>query len=506
RTSLSAKLLRQPNQMDSNISLLDDGLYDLRNERVTINIGGFRHNTFLSTLKAIPDTRLSWMAENHPNCSEYDQVLGEYFFDRHPRIFSEVLNYYRTGKLHCPVDICSTLFQEELSYWGISDRDMEPCCWVHYKRQITTEETLKSFHLENARKLDSREKRPGNTLASLFGTDTHWRQRWHRLRPKVWSFLDDPHTSKASWVFILMCCLFILVSVTQFCLATVPSIRQDQSAMKILRLMDTITSIWFTIEFVLRLAFCPKFTSFIKNPMNWVDFMAIVPFYFRMVNLEDKISWLILMRTLRIFKVFSLSFSFQILFRSLISSKNELFLVFISLLVPIILFSSMIYFAEKDDNHKHFQSIPESFWWAIITITTVGYGDVYPITKLGKVIGALCAICGVVIVALPVSVIGSNFSYYYIQARTRVQQPKRTNSEAPVSRVPANIMHRHFTSRRSTSLSVNGSIHGRTSVGRARKGNGVPPLRKRQRRRPIYRENSSNSIDMTETLEQESEI
>lgn len=297
-----------------------------------------------------------------------------------------------------------------------------------------------------------------------------------------------------------------MVSVTQFCLGTVASIREDESIVKILGLLDTITSIWFTIEFVLRLAFCPKISFFIKNPMNWIDFMAILPFYFRMVHLEGKISWLILMRTLRIFKVFSLSFSFQILFRSLISSKNELFLVFISLLVPIILFSSMIYFAEKDENTRHFQSIPDSFWWAIITVTTVGYGDVCPVTKLGKVIGALCAICGVVIVALPVSVIGSNFSYYYIQARTRVQQPRRAKTQTAVSRVPANVMHRHFPSRRSMSYSVNGSIYGRSSVGRNRKINGAANIRKRQRRKATCSENSNNSLELTEMIEQESEI
>jgi hypothetical protein len=166
----------------------------------------------------------------------------------------------------------------------------------------------------------------------------------------------------------------------------------------------------------------------------------------------------------------------------------------------------MIYFAEKDDNTTNFQSIPESFWWAIITVTTVGYGDVCPVTKLGKVVGALCAICGVVIVALPVSVIGSNFSYYYIQARTRVQQPRRAKTQSAVSRVPVNVMHRHFPSRRSTSYSVNGSVHGRTSVGRSRKLNGTPNVRKRQRRKATYSENSANSLEMTEMNEQESEI
>jgi len=199
--------------MDSSkISLLEDDLFELTNERLTINVGGFRHNTFLATLKAIPDTRLSWIAENHPNCPEYDQVLGEYFFDRHPRIFSEVLNYYRTGKLHCPVDVCSKSFQDELAYWGISDRDLEPCCWVHYKRQLSTEETLKSFHIENARKTDAREKCYGRGKLNLFGSDVQLsqglRQRWNQWQPKIWSFLDDPHSSKAYWVSEFFCGVF----------------------------------------------------------------------------------------------------------------------------------------------------------------------------------------------------------------------------------------------------------------------------------------------------------
>ncbi|KXJ18953.1 hypothetical protein AC249_AIPGENE19901 [Exaiptasia diaphana] len=95
-------------------------------------------------------------------------------------------------------------------------------------------------------------------------------------------------------------------------------------------------------------------------------------------------------------------------------------------------------------------------------------------------------------------VVGRSIHY---DARTRVQQPKRSNNDTGITRVPAHIMHRHFMSRRSTSLSVNGSIHGRTSVGRNRKFNSAQPVRKRARRRPHIPENS-----VIETLEQESEI
>ena len=182
-------------------------------DRITLNISGFRYTTYLTTLKNVPDTRLSWLAENHPKYPEFDHELEEYFFDRHPRIFAEVLSYYRTGKLHCPVDICSALFQEELSYWGISDKDIEPCCWVHYKKQINTEKTLKSFRLDSARKSDDEGSEmakgvqttgmvyfsvesPGSRSSIFF-------HRWKRVRPRVWAILDEPHSSKLAKVWFV---------------------------------------------------------------------------------------------------------------------------------------------------------------------------------------------------------------------------------------------------------------------------------------------------------------
>lgn len=97
--------------------------------RVILNVGGVRHETYKSTLKKIPATRLSRLTEALAN---YDPLLNEYFFDRHPAVFAQVLNYYRTGKLHYPVDVCGPLFEEELQFWGL---DSNQVCCLHILKQ-----------------------------------------------------------------------------------------------------------------------------------------------------------------------------------------------------------------------------------------------------------------------------------------------------------------------------------------------------------------------------------
>lgn len=118
----------------------------INKERVFINIGGIRHETYRSTLKNIPDTRLSWIAEESATHSpDYDPVNKEFFFDRHPQVFSHILNYYRTGNMHVPYDVCGPLFEEELQYWGMDDTQVESCCWTTYRQHRDAQETLKEF-------------------------------------------------------------------------------------------------------------------------------------------------------------------------------------------------------------------------------------------------------------------------------------------------------------------------------------------------------------------------
>ena len=164
-------------------------------QRVKINVGGQIHETYKTTLTNIPDTRLSWITETTAQV-DYDPESGEYFFDRHPAVFAAVLNYYRTGKLHAPLDVCGPLYEEELGFWGIDDEQVESCCWLTYRQHRDAQETLKAFEgveFEN----DYDDDDAFNMAEEEVSESAGCLERW---RPKVWSLMDDPQSSKLAKV------------------------------------------------------------------------------------------------------------------------------------------------------------------------------------------------------------------------------------------------------------------------------------------------------------------
>nr|XP_034979043.1 potassium voltage-gated channel subfamily C member 4 isoform X1 [Zootoca vivipara] len=450
-------------------------------DKITINVGGTRHETYKSTLRTLPGTRLAWLADPDAQSNfDFDGQSKEFFFDRHPGIFSYVLNYYRTGKLHCPADICGPLFEEELTYWGIDETDVEPCCWMTYRQHRDAEEALDIFESpepgaggageeneeEGAREMSLQrlgmdDRPPGATGAG--GCCRSW-------QPRMWALFEDPYSSRAARIIAFASLFFILASITTFCLETHEAFIIDVNVTEtlvtgnttetfvmrkletepILTYVEGVCVLWFTLEFLVRIVCCPDKLVFIKNLLNIIDFVAILPFYLE-VGLSglsskaarDVLGFLRVVRFVRILRIFKLTRHFvglRVLGHTLRASTNEFLLLIIFLALGVLIFATMIYYAERigakpsdpsGSEHTHFKNIPIGFWWAVVTMTTLGYGDMYPKTWSGMLVGALCALAGVLTIAMPVPVIVNNFGMYYSLAMAKQKLPKKKKKHIP---------------------------------------------------------------------------
>ena len=180
----------------------------------------------------------------------------------------------------------------------------------------------------------------------------------------------------------------ILLSVMLFCLETISSVSTHKD---ILFYLEGICVAWFTLELSIRFIVCPSRLKFIKDIMNWIDFLAIIPFFIELIfdNRNDPShSYLQVIRVIRVFRIIKLSkhnVGLQILGHTLKASFRELLLLIFFLGIGIVIFASLVYYCEKGEPGTKFTSIPMSFWWAVITMTTVGYGDMAPTTPTGQV-------------------------------------------------------------------------------------------------------------------------
>ncbi|XP_045477525.1 potassium voltage-gated channel protein Shaw-like isoform X2 [Harmonia axyridis] len=416
--------------------------------RIILNVGGIRYETYKATLKKIPATRLSRLTEALAN---YDPILNEYFFDRHPGVFAQILNYYRTGKLHYPTNVCGPLFEEELEFWGLDSNQVEPCCWSTYSVHRDTQATLAILD-----KLDIDAAKPSDEeIARMFGYEEAYHagtmSYWQRLKPKIWALFDEPYSSSNAKIVAGASVFFICVSVLSFCAKTHEGLRIECQRKRktqddvhctephpFFNIIEHICNAWFTFELAIRLIVAPNIIEFIESPVNLIDFAATMIFYIDMAyNFETKselLDFISIIRILRLFKLTRHSPGLKILIHTFKASAKELGLLVFFLVLGIVVFASLVFYAEKLQHNptNNFKSIPEGLWWAIVTMTTVGYGDMAPKTYAGMFVGALCALAGVLTIALPVPVIVSNFSMFYSHTQARSKLPKQRRRVLPV--------------------------------------------------------------------------
>ncbi|XP_076874949.1 potassium voltage-gated channel subfamily A member 10 [Brachyhypopomus gauderio] len=397
------------------------GLDDDDDQKIIINIAGLRFETRLKTLNQFPETLLG---DPSKRMGYFDPMRNEYFFDRNRPSFDGILYYYQSGgRIRRPANVPFDVFSDEIIFYELGNEVME------------------QFREDEGFIKDIEVVLPSNEFYRQF-----------------WLLFEYPESSNAARAVALVSISVIAISIVIFCMETLPEFREDFEVFPTVGLplnhtqsvalstpsatpntinntfsdpffiLETACIIWFFFELCIRFLVCPSKREFFNNIMNMIDIISIIPYFVTLVTetvtatgntvsgQNMSLAILRIIRLVRVFRIFKLSRhskGLQILGQTLKASMRELGLLIFFLFIGVILFSSAIYFAEVDEPKTQFVSIPDGFWWAVVTMTTVGYGDMCPITLGGKIVGTLCAIAGVLTIALPVPVIVSNFNYFY---------------------------------------------------------------------------------------------
>ena len=240
------------------------------------------------------------------------------------------------------------------------------------------------------------------------------------IKKRVWEILElSEDNDKPSKYFDYFISILIGLNVVAIVLETEKSLYEGYSAYFLY--FEVFSIAIFTAEYLLRFWSCVSTEAYrepilgrikyLLTPMAVIDLIAIAPFYLAFIVADTRI--LRILRFLRLFRTakhFRHSKTFHIIVDTLYKKKSELISSLVLMLSLLMICSTGVYFVENEAQPEKFSSILASMWWAVATLTTVGYGDIYPITFLGKILGAISAIFGIGLFALPAGLLASGFS------------------------------------------------------------------------------------------------
>lgn len=383
-------------------------------KKIILNISGTRFETYESTLERFPNTLLG---SRKKRARYYNPANGEYYFPRNNTVFDFILFFYQSdGMLVKPVEefIPDEVFRREVIFFELGEAAQEQLP-LTYNEEFNFNRA-KYENMQNA---------------------------VQRLR----FLLEKPVKNLRGKVLGVWLTFVMGVSVAIRCVKTLPIFHQKHSPVNYCDINATFSSpfglgndykyIWllfelfcsvnFTLEYFARLFTASCWRRYCFSALGIIDFVSFAP-HFALLVIENTLfltpdtyplrNLLKFLPFLCIFKVSRYSVGLQIFWKSLHSSSNELGLLLYCVLLSVVLFGSILFYCE--DGLNDFTSIPASFWYAIITMTTVGYGDMVAATLFGKFFSARCAVIGVTsLLALPTTVVVNNFNVFY---KTRKQE------------------------------------------------------------------------------------
>ncbi len=277
-----------------------------------------------------------------------------------------------------------------------------------------------------------------------------------RLQRKLYLTLEVAHPEdRLSRIFDYGFVGLILLNVIAVCLGTVESIYAQSQ--QLFYRFEVFSILFFTIEYILRV-WCCTISRKYRHPL-WgriryifsflaiIDLLVILPFYLPFPRSDLRFARLLrLFRFLRFLKLSRYLTALKMLGEVLNNRKEEFMSTLMTVSILLLFSGSLIYFAEHEAQPEQFPHIPAAMWWAVVTLTTVGYGDVYPITFIGRFLGGIVAILGVGLVALPAGIVATSFAEVLEQKKQQKMKPNKVcpHCGKPLDEPPQNsTVHPH---------------------------------------------------------------
>lgn len=409
-----------------------------KQKTIALNVGGKVFHIPVKCVLKYPYTRIGSLVLCNDEkavfkfCDDYSSLTKEFFFDRDPACFLYVRHFYMSGVLWIGPEMCPMSFEAEVDYWGLSLRDTQLCCWLVFEQKVGD--------VEDKLRVEQEILADGAVTCD----DEHFKTMiFGSTRQRLWDIVENPYSSTYAKAFTLVSNLCVLISIVAIALDTVKELHIYKTNGKThMQWVEIFTIIFFTFEYLIRLATTPSLKSFLSGSLNFVDLVAIVPYYVQIVfesmagveNVDSrqdlktmahvsKLSHVLkVVKLLRIFRILKLarhSTGMRAVGFTLKQCYAEVFSIFLILGLSIFTFSALMHSVEKESESSAITSIPYAWWWAAVSISTVGYGDVVPVTILGRLVAFGCISFGIILNGLPISFLFNNFSDYYSKLKAQ---------------------------------------------------------------------------------------